>query len=374
MGKETTPDTGEMEEGSTEPSKKDPSYATMDVEDTIRRMRPPPGEEEGGQEAMPSDPTLAATRRRRRKRQSLDSILGDVLHDALLLRDMGEKPSVDFVYKRTQERLYEEEYGKKPASAKEVAEKFIPFPPDFHLHRLLPLFTDSTTTTVSGSPDSTTDYYASAAREASSGDFGKSKNHMYSFSLLEEDPWPTRAITPANLVWTRGMVEEDKEKTGGRRFKQWEAAMYDPREGYDVMGEFQDAMDEFAYWEGKLLDFVREAPLSQRRSLPYLHEWYRLLVHRTIRAERRYISTRNAAIGGKERKATAAQFKQTEDAVERVRAIYSETHRSLSSPNYDPLRMKKSILAKYLRMSPDELMQWRAADAQQRNQLIADLS
>ncbi|KPA86193.1 putative mitochondrial hypothetical protein [Leptomonas pyrrhocoris] len=313
-------------------------------------------------------------RRRNRRKRSMDAILGDVLHDALLMRDMGEKPTSDFVYKRTQERVYEEEYGRKPPSAKETASQCVPFPPDFHMHRLLPLFGDVTAAADGAEPvvsEAKTDAADTAQRPATQAPI-YTKNHMNVHTLVPPDPWPERSVTPANPVWTRRDLEEDKNKTGGKGLKEWEERMFAPRPHYDLPGEFLDAMDELAYWERRFLVFLRAVPISQRRSLPFLHEWYRLLVHRVVRAERRYIRVRDALLS--KSKASAAVFAQTEKVIDDVRSYYAETHRSLASPNYDPLRMKKSVLAPVLRMTDAEFEEWQEEQRQRRNALVAELS
>eukprot|EP00796_Vickermania_ingenoplastis_P005295 gene5295-3798_t len=316
--------------------------------DDVRKIQEE--EKKAGEEAAPSPggSTVDASQKRRRlrRRRTMDNILGDVLNDALRLRDMGKKPSVDFIYKRTQERLYEEEYGKKPPSAKEHAAKYIPFPPDFHLHRILPLFPSE------DAPDCS--------------------NLCYIHSILLTDPWPERAITPSNPVWTKGQVEEDKHRANGQKLREWEKKMFHPREGYDIMGEFLDASDELAHWEAQLLNFLRTVPLTQRRSLPYLHEWYRIFVHRSIRAERRYMATRDAALASV--KADTTMFKRTEERIDRIRAIYAEAHRSLSSANYDPMRMKKSTLAPFMQMNDREFFEWQETEKHRRQILIAELT
>lgn len=309
----------------------------------------------------------AQNRRRNRRKRTADAILGDVLHDALRLRDMGHKPTADFVYKRTQERMYEEEYGRKPPSSKENAAKYIPFPPDFHLHRLLPLYGgDSAAATACPKPSGGED------QPQASNSPTYTKNSMHTHVLMEDDPWPERSICPQNPVWTRQRVEQDKQRTNGKDFKAWEELMYNPREGCDLTGEFIDAMDELAHWHVRFLSFLRDVPLSQRRSLPFLHEWHRLLVHRVIRAERRYMRVRDVALA--KLKAAPSLHTRTELAVEEVRAIYAEAHRSLASPNYDPLRMKKSALAPFMRMSRDEFAEWREVQRQRRNSIVADFS
>ncbi|KAG5492103.1 hypothetical protein GH5_01007 [Leishmania sp. Ghana 2012 LV757] len=308
-------------------------------------------------------------RRRNRRKRTADAILGDVLHDALLLRDMGEKPTADFVYKRTRERMYEAEYGRKPPSARENAAKLIPFPPDFRLHRLLPLFEERGDDAVESAPTDSPSY--GATRPAAPARV-YTKNYMNTYALLPPDPWPERAVTPDNPVWTRREVDADREKTGGRGLKEWEDRMYGPRPGYEVHGEFLDAMDELGHWEVQLIHFLRVVPLSQRRSLPFLHEWYRLLVHRVLRAERRYIRIRDVALANSN--ASTALFKRTEQLIDNVRSYYAEAHRSLASANYDPLRMKKSALAPLMRMTDKEFAEWQEVQRQRRNALAAELA
>lgn len=301
---------------------------------------------------------LSQQRRRSRRRRTVDNILGDVLNDALRLRDVGKKPNVDFIYKRTQERLYEEEYGKKPPSAKEHAAKYIPFPPDFHLHRILPLFPEYDRNRLEES------HFLSAS--------ASSPEPATVFRELHDDPWPERCVSPTNPVWTEGEKEVDKKENNGKKLKEWEEKLFLPRDGFDVVGEFLDAADELAHWEAELLHFFRSVPLTQRRSLPYLHEWHRMFVHRTIRAERRYTATRNAALASV--KASSALYQRTEEVIDRVRAIYAEAHRSLSSANYDPLRIKKSTLAPFLKMSSLDFEEWKKTEKQKRQILVAELT
>ncbi|ESL07125.1 hypothetical protein TRSC58_05192 [Trypanosoma rangeli SC58] len=283
--------------------------------------------------ALPADidpVESAVNRRRNRRKRTVDSIFGDVLHDALKLRDMGHKPDADFVYKRTQERMYEEEYGHKPPSAKDHAAKYVPFPPDLGLNRLVPLE-----------------------------------------DIVGEDPWPARAITVENPVWTRRRVEEDRVKNGGAQLRAWEKKMFGPREGFDPCGEFVDAIEELGYWEERFVKFIREVPLPQRRTLPLLHEIYRYITHRLVRAERRYIGTRDAAL--KKARASPSVYKMTEANIDHIRGLYSETHRSLSSPNYDPVRMKKSLTGPLLQMNEAEFEEWKNVRKHQRNRLVAEI-
>ncbi|EPY25198.1 hypothetical protein AGDE_11971 [Angomonas deanei] len=196
-------------------------------------------------------------------------------------------------------------------------------------------------------------------------------NGMNTFALTKEDPWPERAITRANPVWSRRMKEEDEIHNKGKGLKEMEKRMYEPREGYNLEGEFLDSMDEFAHWESEFLNFLRTTSLPLRRHLPFLHEWYRYYAHRNIRAEKHYIACRNALL--LQTKCSKEFFNQTESRVARFRAILSEAHRSLSSPNYDPLRMKKSDLAPFMRMNDSEFAAWREKDKEARNLIVAGL-
>lgn len=272
----------------------------------------------------------SANRRRNKTKRNMDTVLNDVLNDALRMRDLGNKPDMDFVYKQTQERMYEAEHGHKPPSQKDTNAKYIPFPPDFKMVRLLPN------------------------------------------TIFDDDPWPARSITPENPVLTNHEVQLDKDNNHSKRIKEQEK-MYLPRDGCDVIAEFGDAVDELTHWEVKFLTFVRDVPLSQRRTLPLLHEYYRSLTHRVIRAEKRFIKTRDAAM--REAKISQDTFKKTEDRVERTRGLYAESHKSLSSPNYDPVTMKKrTLLGEVMAMTPAQFSSWIATERQRGNDLIAEFS
>lgn len=272
----------------------------------------------------------SVNRRRNKQKKTMDHILGDVLNDALRMRDAGQKPDMDFIYKQTQERVYEAEHGRKPPSQKDQNANYIPFPPDFHLYRLQP------------------------------------------FTIFDEDPWPERSITPENPVLSVAEMERDKAFNGGK-IQKGQAKMFEPRDGYDVISEFSDSVDELTHWECKFLEFVRDVPLWQRRTLPLLHEHYRAITHRLIRAEKRFITVRNAAMG--KAKTSPEAYKATEDRVERVRSFYAETHKSLSSPNYDPAQMKKrSLLGTLMKMTKNEFASWKLEQSQMANQLIAQFN
>ncbi|EPY31050.1 hypothetical protein STCU_03653 [Strigomonas culicis] len=298
------------------------------------------------------DPVASArNRRHNRRKRTMDAILRRRAARRLKLRDMG--PAADrrtFVYKKTQERAYEEEYGHKPPSATDHAMKYIPFPPDLHLHRLIPLHPLE-----------------------DEGDGGRDTRHgLHRCHVLPDDPWPERAITTANPVWTKRMHAADQERRKGKGYTEHEDRLYNPRAGCDPSSELLDAMDELAYWEEHLLTFLREAPLPLRRTLPYLHEYYRFAVHRTVRAEKRYMRCRDAVVVA--RKASTDLFRRSELPVERVRSFYGEAHRSLASPNYDPLRMKKSALAPLMKMTVEEFGQWKADRKAEREALLAELT
>lgn len=268
----------------------------------------------------------SSNRRRNKRKKTMDHILGDILEDALRMRDAGKKPDMDFIYKQTQERVYEAEHGQKPPSQKERNAKYIPFPPDFHLHRLL--------------------------------------------EVNLEEPWPDRAITLDNPVLNTNEAERDKQRNGGKLLKAQEL-MYAPREGRDPVDEFADAVDELSFWELKFVDFVRDVPVEQRRTLPLLHEFYRYFTHRLMRAERRFIATRNIALA--QTKASSDAFKRSEDRVERVRNFYAATHKSLSSPNYDPVKMRqRDVIGRLIAMNPTEFEEWKAQELEAKNLLIAD--
>jgi hypothetical protein len=279
----------------------------------------------GGDEEV-DEAASSVNRRRNKRKKTMDNILGDILEDALRMRDAGKKPDMDFIYKQTQERVYEAEHGQKPPSQKERNAKYIPFPPDFNLHRLQQVNLD--------------------------------------------DPWPERAITPENPVLNNNEAERDKQHNGGKLLKAQEL-MFQPREGRDPVDEFSDAVDELSHWELKFVEFVRHVPVEQRRTLPLLHEYYRHFTHRLMRAERRFIATRDYALSLS--KASSDAFKRSEDRVERVRSFYAATHKSLSSPNYDPVKMRqRDVIGRLIAMNPTEFDEWKAAELEAKNLLIAD--
>lgn len=275
-----------------------------------------------------------AAGRRIRSKRTYDDIVAAVLDETLKDMDQGAaSPTTDQVYKRTQERLYEEEFGHKPTSSSDFQVKYLPFGPDFSLNRL--------------------------------------EQPTYD----ENDPWPERSVTPENPVYNLHMVEDVAD--GGRSAEANKAAndaaaqrMYMPRKGFPPLAEFSDAVDELGHWEMACIAFATAVPLWQRRTLPLLHEHYRNMAHRVIRAERRFTQCRNAALAPAQ--ASSAAFAATEEWIARVRRLLQEIHKSLAAPAYDPLKMKRSALGRYMRMSAEEMEAFKAKEKQRRNALIAE--
>jgi hypothetical protein len=260
----------------------------------------------------------------------MDDIYAMVLEESLKSKDDGKPVSQDAVYKRTQERLYEEEYGRKPPSKTDFQVKYMPWGPDFLLERL--------------------------ERET---------------TFTDNDPWPERAVTPENPVYNINAVETADAKTAAA-MNEAEVRMYHPRKGFDPRQEFSDSVDELGHWEDEFLTFVREVPLWQRRTLPLLHEHYRNIAHRVLRAEKRFIHCRNAALAPA--KAGSAAFAATENWVEQIRKVIAETHKSLATRSYDPLKMKKSELGKLMRMSADDFELHKIKAKMKRNAIIAEFN
>lgn len=270
-----------------------------------------------------------AVGRRLRSRRTMDDIYAVVLEESLKNKDEGKRVSADDVYKRTQERLYEEEHGRKPPSHTDFQVKYMPWGPDFELERLEKV------------------------------------------SYTENDPWPDRAVTPENPVYNINMVESADAETAAA-MNDAEVRMYHPRKGFDPRQEFSDAVDELGHWEMEFLAFVREVPLWQRRTLPLLHEHYRNIAHRVRRAEKRFVHCRNAALAPA--KAGSAAYTATEAWIERIRKMIAETHKSLATRSYDPLKMKKSVLGKLLRMTSDDFEFHKIKEKEKRNNLIAEFN
>lgn len=288
---------------------------------------------------------------RRKRAMSMDDVLGDVLTEAMKQKDQGVKPDMEFIYKTTQERIYEAEHGRKPPSGntEQIQKKYLPFPPDLNMTRLEP----------------------------------------NACLPIEDDPWPIRAITLSNPVLSRAdadrkeawqQSERERRKRAGNPVRADEEEfwtdhqrMYLPREGFDLVSEFTDAIDEHFHWEQEYVRFIREAPLWQRRSLPLLHEHYRTVSHRLVRAEIRFIACRDKALASI--KGSSSLYKRTEDRIDRSRMICADTHKSLSSPNYDPIRMKKKSFAGHLMsLSEKEYKDWIEEERTRKNSLIAEMA
>jgi len=72
-----------------------------------------------------------------------------------------------------------------------------------------------------------------------------------------------------------------------------------------------------------------------------------------------------------------AKIQPDEDAIslqpvdlERIRKIYSETHRSLSQATYDPANMNKAVSGKILKMSADDFQDWLDEKRAERNRMM----
>eukprot|EP00758_Cryptobia_borreli_P005501 Tbor_TRINITY_DN4898_c0_g1::TRINITY_DN4898_c0_g1_i1::g.1246::m.1246 len=281
-----------------------------------------------------------------RRKRSMDSVMDGVFSEAKAMKDKGKGPDIQYIYLKTQEMIYESEHGRKPPSSNtDEIQKYLPFPPDLHMRRLEP--------------------------------------------LPSEDPWPARAITLENPVLSNLEIKkrdeelvaamEEREKDGNPvrddedKFWDDKRRMYAPRIGICPVQEFTDSIEEHYYWEEKNVEFVREVPLWQRRSLPFLHEHYRILTHRMLRAENRFIHCRDAALT--KIKGSASLFAKTEERIDRSRKLLAETHKSLSSPNYNPVRMKKkSLIGLIMSMSDEEYKEWLALERIKKNNLMAEFA
>lgn len=415
-------------------------------------------------------PTKSSRSAPTRKKKTMDDVLGDVLTEAIAMKDQGQKPDVDTIYKKTQERLYEAEYGRKAPSGntQEIQRKYLPFPPVLSMYRLEPivyLATEGDIQMKDNRRESTnismrkyispSAYSPAPPAPASSGSlikmsFGKREEDYFTdidketqinnanvfelegqrksqqleaFIASHEDPWPIRSITidnpilnrhdadlkEANRLRNRQNVERKirsleaelirlgqptaQPNVDGKSVEELQAEvqslqddlatnpiylddhalMYAPRLGFNPVEEFTDAVDEHFYWEQQFIQFIRDVPLWQRRSLPFLHEHYRLVTHRLVRAEARFIACRDKALASV--RAGPKLFAETEARIDRSRILCADTHKSLSSPNYDPMRMKKKSLAGTLMaMSENAFADWLADERAAKNTLIASLS
>jgi hypothetical protein len=282
------------------------------------------------------------------RKKTMDEILRDVMNDALVARDRGEKPDMDFVYKNAQARIYEEEYGEKPPSTKSNHRQHIPFPPRDDVRRLTPL------------------------------------------TIYDDDPWPLRpseqaSETPDETGTTRYAAKTDDgggagDGGGGTAAAAATAADGSGKSsssssgasGMSVQEAFLDSADELAHWEKRYLEFLRSHSLPLRRALPIFADLYKHLTHRLVRAERRYMRARDAVVGAGI--ACPGFFAASEKRIERVRKVYVETHKSLTQQNYEPMRIRKSFTGKIIAMSAAEFEAWLEKDREERHTEFAGMS
>lgn len=71
-----------------------------------------------------------------KKKHTMDDVLNDVMNDAMGARDRGANPDMDYIYKRTQEKVYEAEHGRPPPSKESKYTIHIPEKPRDNLRRL----------------------------------------------------------------------------------------------------------------------------------------------------------------------------------------------------------------------------------------------
>lgn len=273
-------------------------------------------------------------------RKTMDQVLGEVMTEAMKARDRGDKPDMDFVYKRSQEKLYEAEHGQAPPSKNAYYKSHIPFAPQAIVRRLIPL------------------------------------------DLFESDPWPQRSHArgldeegaippwePAKVENSDGDMVDNPVLVAAAAHGKLEA---ERAGGGDPAAGFIDALDELAYWELKYLEFIRTVPVSQRRSLPLFQDRYKHLTHRLHRAEGHFIRCRDRALAPT--RASPAAFAASEDRISRCRFVYIETHKSYTHANYDPTRMKKAFTGKILQMTNEQFEVWKDEDRAARLQLIEAFS
>lgn len=248
-----------------------------------------------------------------RKKRSIDDVLNEVMTAALAARDRGEQPDMDFVYRTTQEKLYENEHGEKPPSKDNNFKQHIP-PAPTNMRRLTPL------------------------------------------TLFDDDPWP--------------VVAEPDAKADAAPAAEGDEPKVEVRDVHSAIADFADATDEYAFWEQRYLEFLRDHPLGLRRALPMLTEHYKHLTHRFLRAERRFIASRDKAVG-LGAKLDPKMYSKTEARIQRGRKMFVETHKSISQTTYDPVNMNKAFSGKILKMTAEEFEAWKAEDRDERNELAS---
>jgi hypothetical protein len=142
--------------------------------------------------------------------------------------------------------------------------------------------------------------------------------------------------------------------------------------GRSVRDRFLDAQDELAHWEREYLVFLRTYPVGLRRALPLYHEHYKHLTHRLVRAECRYLERRDAVVSAGI--ATPKFYALTEGRIERVRAVYVETHRALTQPNYDPTKVPGATTGAVIPLNEAQFDEWVNDDRATRNEIFAELA
>ena len=290
------------------------------------------------------DPSATATGKKRKK-TSMDDILNDVLLDAVAARDRGERPDMDYVYKKTQEKCYEAEHGRPPPSKNANYEQHLPMPPDVTVRRLIPL------TMYDDDPFQT----------------------LPQFDVSPVQP-PQQEASSTTTMRDPAAANDDAGTRGGATTPITSLSRAPPSaEAVEALAcELISSLDEIVYWEEMSLDFIRDYPLGLRRALPLLQDQYKHLAHRYYKAEQRFLKARNAFVGSGAGMSTQV-YAMTEDRVERARLYIVETHKSLTS-NYDPLRMKKSFTGKVLSLSEAQYGEWKASNEVLKNSLAAALS
>ena len=263
-------------------------------------------------------------------KKTMDGILNDVMTEAIAQRDKGEKVDSEYINRRFHERVFEQEYG-RPAPSKQTAHlHHIPMLPEENVRRLTP------------------------------------------FTLFDQDPWPQRSFaSPADRK------REAEQGTAAVPPPTADANPPPPPAGstnalaeINPKDEFLDAFDEIAFWELKYIDFLRDVPLGQRRSLPIFFDMYKHLTHRLVRAENRFIAARERLLG--KAKIRPSSYAATERVVQQVRDIYVETHKSLQRRSYDPLKAKHCVSGQLMQLSPQQYVEWKEIQRRERALVLDD--
>jgi hypothetical protein len=261
-----------------------------------------------------------------KKRKTLDDVLKNVLDEALAARDRGENADSDFVYKRTHEKMYEAEYGRAPPSKSNTHLNHIPPEPATDVRRLVPV------------------------------------------DLFDDDPWPQPSWSAYKEIGEKTASKDDA--AGAASSEGSEVEVEAAAVERDPVADFSDAADEIGHWEVRYVEFLRNHTLGLRRTLPVLVEQYKLLTHRLLRAERRFLNARDKAVGSGKR-LEPKDYAVTEAIIERIRKIYSETHKSLTQNSYDPTNMNRSVTGALLQMTPEQYEDWKTEVREERNRVMS---